>query len=273
MKKKMTCMLAVLLAAVLCLSLASCGSKGLYDDLTVLETDLFETEDYAVAFRRGSDLAGMLDAMFAEDFASGRAKETASVYGLENSLAPVFEKGTSAVTDTADSAYVKEKGTLIVGVTLFDGMDYQDTEGNWIGFDADMANRFAERLGVRAEFREINWDNKLVELASKSIDCIWNGMTVTGEVTASCEISGTYMKNGQVLVVKKGGISAVSELVGKQVAVEGGSAGYAQATAQLTGVTVKEVTAQVDALLEVAAGTSDACVVDYVLARSLLKLG
>ena len=272
MKNAMSRLLAVLMAAVVCFTLASCGSKGLYEDLTVLETDLFESEDYAVAFRRGSDLAGMLDTMLAEDFASDKASETAAVYGLENSLVATFEKGTSAVTDTADSSYVKNKGTLIVGVTVFDGMDYQDAEGNWIGFDADMANRFAERLGVRAEFREINWDNKLVELASKSIDCIWNGMTVTGEVSAACEVSGTYMKNGQVLVVKKGGIAAVSELVGKQVAVEGGSAGYTQATEKLSGVTVKEVTAQVDALLEVAAGTSDACVVDYVLARSLLDL-
>lgn len=271
MKNVMTRLLAVLLAAVTCCLLASCGGKGVYDDLVVLETDLFDSEDYAVAFRRGSDLAAALDAMLSEDLASGKAGEIAAVYGLENSLVSSFEKGTSDASDAADSSYVKEKGTLIVGVTVFDGMDYQDAEGNWIGFDADMANRFAERLGVRAEFREIEWDNKLVELASKNIDCIWNGMTVTGEIENACAVSGAYMKNGQVLVVKSGGIAAVSELRGKQVAVEGGSAGYLQATEKLSDVKVKEVSAQIDALLEVSAGTSDACVVDYVLARSLLN--
>ena len=270
MKKTTALLLLIFTVLFSCTVLTSCKG-GVYDDLTVLETDCFETEEYGVAFRRGSDLAGKLDEMFASDFSDGTAARIASLYGLEGSIPSVFTPGGSTATGTEDSDYIKGKGVLTVGVTVFDGMDYQDAEGKWIGFDADMANRFAERLGVRAEFLEIEWDNKLVDLETKNIDCIWNGMTVTPAIEKSCEVTGSYMQNGQVLVVKRGTLTAVSDLFGKQVAVEGGSAGYYQATAALADVTIKEVPAQTDALLEVAAGTSDACVIDYVLAKSLLN--
>lgn len=271
MKKTIAILLLVALLVCVCGVLSSCGG-GVYDDLTVLKTELFESEEYGVAFRRGSDLARELDAMFASDFADGTAARMAAVYGLEGSLPSVFSAGGSSVTDTTDSDYIKGKGVLTVGVTVFDGMDYQDADGKWIGFDADMANRFAERLGVRAEFLEIEWDNKLVDLDAKNIDCIWNGMTITPAIEKACEVTGSYMQNGQVLVVKNGAFSSPSELIGKRVAVEGGSAGYYQAVDKLGGVKLKEVSAQTDALLEVSAGTSDACIVDYVLAKSLLKL-
>lgn len=271
MKKTIAMLLLVALSVCACATLTSCGGN-VYGNLTVLETDLFESEEYGVAFRRGSDLARELDQMFASDFADGTATRVASVYGLTESLAATFTPGGSSVTDTTDSDYVKEKGVLTVGVTVFDGMDYQDAEGNWIGFDADMANRFADRLGVEARFLEIDWDNKLTDLETKNIDCIWNGMTITPAIEKACEVTGSYMQNGQVLVIRSGAFSSVSELVGRRVAVEGGSAGYYQATEKLAASEIKEVTAQTDALLEVSAGTSDACVVDYVLAKSLLKL-
>ena len=87
----------------------------------------------------------------------------------------------------ADKAKVQEKGTLVVGITDFEPMDYKDADGNWIGFDADMANAFAESLGVKAEFVEIEWDNKILELNAGNIDCVWNGMTLTEEVTSSMD--------------------------------------------------------------------------------------
>ena len=270
MKKTIAFLLSTALFVSVVLSLTSCGG-GVYENLTILESDCFESEAYGVAFRRGSDLAAALDEMFASDFVDGTASRIAGDYGLSGSLPATFTAGSSSVTDTTDSDYVKGKGTLIVGVTVFDGMDYQDAEGNWIGFDADMANRFAAKLGVRAEFLEIEWDNKLTDLASKNIDCIWNGMTITPAVENACEVTGSYMQNGQVLVIKKGAFTSASELIGKQIAVEGGSAGYYQATEKLVGAKIKEVPAQTDALLEVSAGTSDACVVDYVLAKSLLR--
>lgn len=280
MKKILSFVLAILMIAAMAVTFASCkkddkdddGKKeNMYDGLSVLETDVFSQENYGVAFRKGSNLAVKLDEMFTELYSNGTATETAAKYGLEGSIVKEFSNGTSTATSEDDYNYIKGKGTLVVGVTVFDGMDYQDDDGKWIGYDADMANKFAEKLGVKAEFVEIEWDNKLIDLASKNIDCIWNGMTVSDAILNACEVSGTYMVNGQVLVIKSGAFSSVSQLDGKKIAVEGGSAGYSQATENFKNSEIKEVTAQVDALLEVAAGTSDACIVDYVLAKSLLK--
>ena len=102
-----------------------------------------------------------------------------------------------------DSEYVKEKGTLVVGITEFKPMDYKDENGNWIGFDADMASAFAESLGVKAEFVVIEWGSKIMELNGKNIDCVWNGMTLNDEVLNGMETSNAYCKNAQVVVVPK----------------------------------------------------------------------
>ena len=113
----------------------------------------------------------------------------------------------TAVADNAaqaadsDVAYIKDKGTLIVGITDFAPMDYKDDNGEWIGFDADMAKKVAESLGVKAEFVEIDWDNKILELENKSIDVVWNGMTLTSEVKNAMECTNAYLNNAQVVVV------------------------------------------------------------------------
>lgn len=114
----------------------------------------------------------------------------------------------SAAADTSASAdsdleYVKSQGKLVVGITDFAPMDYkEDGSDEWVGFDADMAKAFAESLGVKAEFIEINWDNKIMELDSKSIDVVWNGMTLTDEVKNSMECTNPYFNNAQVVVTK-----------------------------------------------------------------------
>lgn len=101
----------------------------------------------------------------------------------------------------SDKAYVEDKGTLVVGITNFEPMDYKDESGEWVGFDADLAKAFAESLGVEAEFVEIDWDNKIMELDGKTIDCVWNGMTLTDEVTSSMDCTDAYLTNAQVVVV------------------------------------------------------------------------
>ena len=128
----------------------------------------------------------------------------------------------------SDTAYVKEKGTLVVGITDFAPMDYKDSSGEWIGFDADMAKAFAESLGVKVEFLEITWDNKVMELDTKGIDAVWNGMTLTQDVKTLMETSEPYCKNAQVVVISKDRAAnyqtedSISEL---NFAVENGSAG------------------------------------------------
>ena len=179
-------------------------------------------------------------------------------------------------TDRGDSdlAYVQTKGTLVVGMTDFAPMDYKDENGEWIGFDADMAKAFAESLGVEVEFLEINWDNKLMELDTKGIDVIWNGMTINDEVKAGASVSEPYCRNGQVVVVpaaKAEDYQTVESLSGLNFAVENGSAGAAQLDA--LGLSYVAKTTQADALLEVASGASDACVIDLLMAGAMIGEG
>ena len=174
----------------------------------------------------------------------------------------------------SDLAYVQDKGTLIVGMTDFAPMDYKDDSGEWIGFDADMAKLFAERLGVEVEFLEINWDNKLMELDTKGIDVIWNGMTINDEVLAGASVSEPYCRNGQVVVLpadKAEDYQTVDSLSGLNFAVENGSAGAAQLDALELNYVAK--TTQADALMEVASGASDACVIDLLMAGAMIGEG
>ena len=171
----------------------------------------------------------------------------------------------------SDLAYVKEKGTLVVGITDFAPMDYKNEDGEWIGFDADMAKFFAGELGVDVEFVEIDWDNKILELDAKSIDGVWNGMTLTDEVKAAMDCSNAYCNNAQVVVVpteKAQEYQTVESLEGLAFAVEAGSAGEAEVTA--LGLDCTPVKAQSDALMEVAAGTSDAAVIDALMAAAMV---
>ena len=175
----------------------------------------------------------------------------------------------------SDTAYIQNKGTLVVGVTYFDPMDYK-AEGSdeWIGFDADLAKAFAESLGVTAEFVEITWDYKVEELESSAIDCVWNGMTLTAEVTSTMECSNAYCNNAQVVIVpadKASEYQTVESVKDLTFAAEAGSAGEAELTA--LGYTVTPVKAQSDALMEVAAGTSDAAVIDSLMAAAMVGEG
>ena len=173
-----------------------------------------------------------------------------------------------------DLEYVMDKGVLVVGITDFAPMDYKDESGAWIGFDADMATAFAESLGVAVEFVEIDWDNKILELDGKTIDCVWNGMTLTDEVKAAMECSNAYCNNAQVVIVpadKADDYQTIESLEGLSFAVEAGSAGEAEVTA--LGLDCTPVKAQSDALMEVAAGTSDAAVIDSLMAAAMVGEG
>ena len=175
---------------------------------------------------------------------------------------------------TSDKQYVLDKGVLVVGITDFAPMDYKDENGEWIGFDADVAKAFAASLGVKVEFIEIDWDNKILELDAKAVDCIWNGMTLTDAVLSAMECSNPYMNNAQVVVVpadKAEQYQTIESLAGLTFAVEAGSAGEAEVNA--LGLNCTPVTAQADALMEVAAGTSDAAVIDALMAAAMIGEG
>ena len=193
--------------------------------------------------------------------------------------ADAAEDTADAAEDTAadaesDLAYVQEKGTLVVGITEFEPMDYKDENGEWIGFDADMAKAFGESLGVDVEFQVIDWDNKILELDGKTIDCVWNGMTLTDEVTSSMECTNAYLNNAQVVVVPADVADQYQDeesLSDLSFAVEAGSAGEAEVSA--LGLNYTPVSSQADALMEVASKSSDAAVIDSLMAGAMIGEG
>lgn len=184
-------------------------------------------------------------------------------------------KNTNSDKVQSDMEYVKEKGTLVVGITDFAPMDYKESGSDeWVGFDADMAKAFAEKLGVKVEFNEIEWDNKVFELDSKKIDCVWNGMTLTEEVTAAMSCSNAYCNNAQVVVVKAdkaAQFKTEEDCKNLQFAVEAGSAGEKVATEK--GFSCTPVLTQADSLMEVSAGTSDGAIIDSLMAVAMVGEG
>ena len=165
----------------------------------MVHTEELTTEKYGVGCRKGSDLASYINEVFAETYADGSMQEIAKKYGVQESLIEQKDAKYEA-SDDSDVEYIKKKGTLIVGITDFEPMDYKDGD-KWIGFDADMARVVGKKLGVDVQFVEIDWDTKTMELESKNIDMVWNGMTLTDEVTSSMECTNAYCNNAQVVVV------------------------------------------------------------------------
>ncbi len=175
-----------------------------------------------------------------------------------------------------DWAYIEDKGTLVIGITLYEPMNYYDENGELTGFDTEFARAVCEKLGVEPVFQEIEWSQKEFELQSKSIDCIWNGLTVTEERKADMAFSTSYVENKQVVVIQAanaGTYTSIADLKDITICAESGSAGQSAieddavlATNQFIGVA-----AQKDGLLEVKSGTCQACVLDYVLAKAVIS--
>ena len=205
--------------------------------------------------------------------ACGGAASTSTV---ASSAASGSAAASAAETAAGDLDYIKEKGKMVIGYTVYEPMNYTDADGNFTGFDTELATAVCEKLGVEPEFVEINWDTKVVELDAKSIDCIWNGMTLTDDIMANTATTKAYAKNAQVVVVKEGtDYSSTADLVGKTVVAEAGSAGEAaiEGDENLAQADYVSKSVQTDCLMEVAAGTADAAVLDLTLANSMIGEG
>ena len=175
----------------------------------------------------------------------------------------------------SDIEYIKDKGTMVVGITVYPPMDYQDENGEWIGFDAEFAKLVAKELGVKAEFVIIDWTKKFTELSIKEIDCIWNGMTITDDVKNNTSYTNPYVINAQVVVTKAdvaANYKSADSIKDIFIAVENSSAGMEA----LEAVGITDYTALLDqaaALMEVASGTSEGCVIDITMANALVGAG
>ena len=203
---------------------------------------------------------------------SGAKEDTADTTSADTTAAGAAE---------SDLAYIQDKGTLVIGITYFEPMDYLDENGEVTGFEVEFGKAVCEKLGVTPEFQEINWDAKETELSAKNIDCIWNGLTITPERQEAMSISKPYMNNKQVLICKAENAEEYAKpgaLAGKTVVAEKESAGeeaiqdeaYADYFGEANYVAVE---AMKNAMMEVKAGTADAAVIDYVTGIGSLREG
>ena len=213
-------------------------------------------------------LAGALALSLA---ACGGSASTSAAASASGSAA-----GSASAAAGSDLDYIKGKGKMVIGYTVYEPMNYTDADGNFTGFDTELATAVCAKLGVEPEFVEINWDTKVVELDAKSIDCIWNGLTLTDEIKENTATTKPYAKNAQVVVVKDGTeYTSTADLVGKTVVAEAGSAGESAIAddASLSQADYISKSVQTDCLMEVAAGTADAAVLDLTLANAMIGEG
>ena len=283
--KKFTIMIIAALALAM---LAGCGSKdasggggGSYSDLMIMPGVELAAEEYAIGFRVGSDATPEVNKIISELIQDGTIGKIAAKpeYDLTASLlsnqVTAGPSGPSERTEPGDLAYIKGNGTLKVGITIYEPMNYFDEQGNLVGFDTEFTWAVCDKLGVTPQFIEIYWDTKEVELAAKNIDCIWNGLTVTEERRKNIEFSDSYIKNKQVVVIRiadKDKYTTIDSLADAKLCAEMSSAGEEaiRDNPTLSGAPYTAMGKQTDTLMEVKTGASDAAVLDYTAAKALV---
>ncbi|MGI5918809.1 MAG: amino acid ABC transporter substrate-binding protein [Christensenellales bacterium] len=175
---------------------------------------------------------------------------------------------------TADESWAKVEvaGSFILGFDeTFAPMGFKDEDGNYVGFDIDIATEVSSRLGLDAPtLMPINWDSKVMELNAGNIDLIWNGLTITEERKKEMLFSDPYMDNRQIIVVRaESDIQSKADLAGKIVAAQADSSAMeaiqAEPEVKDTFGDLVENADYVAALLELKQGSVDAVVVDETM--------
>jgi len=270
--------LALILAIAMVFTLVACGTPAANDAEEAGSESSYASlgsaieltsEEYGIGFRQGSDLVNAVNALIVELNNDGTLPALAEKYSLNLADIAAVEDIEATVSDLD---YIKANGKLVIGITDYAPMNFKDEAGAWTGFDTEFALAVCEKLGVEAEFVEIEWDSKFLSLESKAIDCIWNGMTISEEVLKNTSCSMAYVKNAQVVVMAKDEIANypdAASMADLTFAVEAGSAGATAAADN--GFNTVETTAQTDALLEVVSGSCDACIIDITMANAMLK--
>ena len=284
---------AALAAAMLCASLSACGKTNdatettaasgsdnkTTEKYTVLSED-FGAENYAIGFRRGDDaLAKKVSDILAEMTADGKAGEIAKKwFGSDVMLRdPEYPRELNEEKGDASLQYILDKGELSLGLDeTFPPMGYRDANGDIIGFDIDLATEVCSRLGVKLKLQPINWDSKEMELNGKTIDCIWNGMSITDERINGMDLSTPYIANKQIIIVKSdSGISTKADLAGKTVGAQQGSSAVdaisAEPDVKASFGSLNEYASNDEAFLDLKAGRIDVLVVDEVYGRYMIS--
>lgn len=212
---------------------------------------------------------------------NGETQDKASDTSTSEGESTSADETTEAAATVKDLDYIKQKGTLVIGMTDFAPMNFKNkpTDKEWTGFDTEFAQAVCEKLGVKAEFIEIKWDNKFAELNSKSIDCAWNGMTIDDAALNASSVSDPYAKNAQVVVMKADKLADYPDaesMKNLKFVAEAGSAGEKEAKkicGDENAANYTAVEAQSDALNEVKSGSADACVIDLTMAKAMTGEG
>ena len=198
------------------------------------------------------------------------------------------ENAGETAVEVADWEYIQEKGVMTIGVTNYPPMNYLDDNGEWTGFDTEFAQAVGEILGVDVEFIEISWEAKETELASKNIDCLWNGMCITEDRKEMWEVTTPYMYNTQAMVMKADKeAELMADIAGKNVVAEAGSTGEEKITGVIDDSTDATVVVKAvdyfaeanytgvanmaQALMDVQQGVADVAVVDSVIAQGMIE--
>ena len=270
MKKLLAIILTLMLAVTMFAACNDAKDESEGEDTTLAIACELTSEEYGIAFRKGSDLTAVVNGYIDELKADGTLTALAEKYELTLSDSEPLEEEEAVLKDLD---YIKANGKMVIGITDYEPMNYKDANDEWTGFDTEFALAVCEKLGVKAEFVEIDWDNKFFALESKAIDCIWNGMTISDEVLKNTSCSKAYVKNAQVVVMSQENIEEYKDVESMKTlafAVESGSAGAA--AAEENGLkNVIEAGTQTDAFLEVTSGSCDACIIDLTMANAMLK--
>lgn len=265
-----------LAVVMICAAFSSCQAAG--GDYIVLEEN-FGEEFYGIGFRLDDNaltlkVQSLIDEMIADGtFAEISDKWFGKDVSVKDAAFP------REIKETGDGSldYILNNGKLILGLDeTFPPMGFRDDKGEIVGFDIDLAKEVCTRLGVELVLQPIEWSAKELELSSKSIDCIWNGMTITEERIAAMNISKPYIANRQVITVAAdSGIADKAGLAGKIVATQSGSAALdaINATPDLSATFSKvvEYASFDDAYLDLKAGSVDALVIDEVYIRYVIE--
>lgn len=209
---------------------------------------------------------------------NGETEDKVSDNSTSEDASTSADETTEAAATVKDLDYIKGRGKLVVAITDFAPMNYETKKGNgeWIGFDTEFTKAVCEKLGVEAEFMPIDWDNRFAELDTKSVDCLWNGMTINEAALKATSVSDPYAKNAQVVVMKADKIADypdVESMKDLKFVAEAGSAGETEAKKICGEQNYISVKSQADTLTEVKSGSADACVIDLTMAQSMTGEG
>lgn len=271
----------VILAAMTLTMLASCGSSKKY----IVLDDNFGAEEYAIGFRKedyalAAKVQEILDEM-SKDGTAGKISE--KWFGNKDAFltGKEFPRAMKTVDGDDSLQYILDKGELVLGLDdSFPPMGYSDSKtGEIVGFDIDLAEEVCKRLGVKLKKQPISWDAKEIELSSKNIDVIWNGMTVTDERIENMYLSKPYIANAQVIIVAEDSpIKTKADLAGKKVGLQKGSSALEAVEADtetynaiMNGGEIVQFDENLTAYLDLKAGRIDAFVVDKVVGEYIIK--